>query len=57
MLVCALSDVLLLGSLAAVHDSSDGGRWWFLARPRSWQVLEMLVAAAMLLVAARLAFG
>ncbi|GAB3866333.1 LysE/ArgO family amino acid transporter [Nocardioides maradonensis] len=77
-----LDTVLLLGTLAATHDSVGGGRWWFaagaglasiawfttvgfgarllsplLARPRSWQVLELLVAATMLVVAGRLALG
>ncbi|GAB4006949.1 LysE/ArgO family amino acid transporter [Nocardioides ultimimeridianus] len=77
-----LDTVLLLGTLAATHDSIGGGRWWFaagaglasiawfttvgfgarllsplLARPRSWQVLELLVAATMLVVAGRLALG
>jgi L-lysine exporter family protein LysE/ArgO len=77
-----LDTVLLLGSIAAAHDGSGGGRWWFavgagcasiawftslgfgarllaplLARPRAWQLLDVLIAATMLLVAARLALG
>jgi len=75
--------VLLLGSIAAVHDDDvSGGRWWFalgacvasilwfcalgfgarllaplLGRPRSWQVLDVLVALTMLVVALELALG
>lgn len=80
-----LDTVLLIGSIAATHDSPDGtlgGRWifaagaacasiaWFtslgfggrrlatlLARPRAWQVLELVVAATMVIVAAKLALG
>jgi L-lysine exporter family protein LysE/ArgO len=77
-----LDTVLLVGSIAATHDSVAGGRWWFgagaglasivwfnglgfgatrlaplLARPRAWQWVEVLLAATMLLVAARLALG
>ncbi|HEX7739949.1 MAG TPA: LysE/ArgO family amino acid transporter [Marmoricola sp.] len=78
-----LDTLLLLGSIAAVHDKDvSGGRWWFalgaciastvwfiglgfgarmlapmLARPRAWQVLDVLVAATMIFVAVRLALG
>jgi L-lysine exporter family protein LysE/ArgO len=78
-----LDTVLLIGSVAAVHDGgATAGRWWFgagaalgsvlwftgigfgarllaplLARPRAWQVLELAVAATMVLVATKLALG
>ncbi|HEU4567286.1 MAG TPA: LysE/ArgO family amino acid transporter [Marmoricola sp.] len=77
-----LDTVLLLGSIAAAHDGSGGGRWWFavgaglasiawftslgfgarllaplLSRARAWQLLDVLTAVTLLLVAARLALG
>ncbi|MEX0428226.1 LysE/ArgO family amino acid transporter [Nocardioides sp. DS6] len=79
-----LDTVLLLGSIAAAHDTGHGigGQWWFaagaglasivwfcalgfgarllaplLAKPRAWQVLDVVVALVMLVVAARLALG
>ncbi|WP_436700132.1 LysE/ArgO family amino acid transporter [Nocardioides sp. BYT-33-1] len=78
-----LDTLLLIGSVATVHDGGEpAGRWWFgagaavasvlwfcglgfgarllaplLARPRAWQVLELCIAATMVLVAVRLARG
>lgn len=79
-----LDTVLLIGSIAATHEATDGrlGPWafgigaalasilWFaglgvgarrlsplLERPGAWRVLELVVAATMVLVAARLALA